>query len=129
MSSSRRASSRAKPPESNENELQNPSDPIPFLAPRSPLNSIQDPSQISANGSQVDPSSVKGTGLTPKSVQVVAARSGSRFSGLSVSARERSCLSRVLKGAQDGKCLDAVEVPYFELNEDPAFWKDHNVQV
>ncbi|ONK63044.1 uncharacterized protein A4U43_C07F10830, partial [Asparagus officinalis] len=126
MSSSRRSSSRPKPLESNENELRNPGDPIPFPTPRSPLSSIHDPSQISANGLQIDPFSVKGAGLTPKSVQIAAARCGSRVLG---STKERGCLSRVLKGAQDGKCLDVAEVLSLELNEDPVFWKDHNVQV
>lgn len=25
--------------------------------------------------------------------------------------------------------VNTLEVPHFELNEDPAFWMDHNVQV
>ncbi|XP_072997760.1 kinesin-like protein KIN-12E isoform X2 [Typha latifolia] len=111
---SRRGSSRIRIAEANENdELRDVIDPIPFPPPRSPLISIPDPAQ-----------NPRGVILTPKASHSTPARAASRFhAGNGV--RERSCL----KGIGEAKSLVPVEVPYFELKEDPSFWEDHNVQV
>ncbi|XP_072976598.1 kinesin-like protein KIN-12E isoform X5 [Typha angustifolia] len=111
---SRRGSSRVRIAEANENdELRDVIDPIPFPHPRSPLISIPDPAQ-----------NPRGVCLTPKASHTTPARAASRFhAGNGV--RERSCL----KGIGEAKSLVPVEVPYFELKEDPSFWEDHNVQV
>ncbi|KAG6735553.1 hypothetical protein POTOM_061836 [Populus tomentosa] len=37
--------------------------------------------------------------------------------------------SRVSRGISVANSDFSVEVPHFELEEDPSFWKDHNVQV
>lgn len=37
--------------------------------------------------------------------------------------------SRTSKGTSVINSQISVQVPHFELAEDPSFWKDHNVQV
>lgn len=50
---------------------------------------------------------------------------GSGFGG-----RERGCFMSLSRGLGEAKSVvPFAEVPHFELNEDPFFWKDHNVQV
>ncbi|XP_042475979.1 kinesin-like protein KIN-12C isoform X2 [Macadamia integrifolia] len=44
--------------ERNENEFENPTDSIPFLPPRTPLNSIPDPSQYTRGIEEYDPDSI-----------------------------------------------------------------------
>ena len=44
-------------------------------------------------------------------------------------ARDRTSSVGAAKRVFDLRHVTAVEVPRFELDEDPAFWKDHNVQV
>ncbi|KAG1338676.1 putative kinesin-like protein KIN-12C [Cocos nucifera] len=141
--SSRRSSSRTRPAEGNENEHGNPADPVHLPPPRSPLISIQDQSQNPREG----PSSelrladfpIKGSGATPRSAPSTPARglsrvcsgigsSGANNAGHQLAGRERGFSSRVSTGIPEVKHLVPVDVPHFELNEDPSFWKDHNVQ-
>lgn len=50
---------------------------------------------------------------------------GSGFGG-----RERGCFMSLSRGLGEAKSVvPFAVVPHFELNEDPFFWKDHNVQV
>ncbi|KAG1338738.1 putative kinesin-like protein KIN-12E [Cocos nucifera] len=142
--SSRRSSSRTRPAEGNENEHGNPADPVHLPPPRSPLISIQDQSQNPREG----PSSelrladfpIKGSGATPRSAPSTPARglsrvcsgigsSGANNAGHQLAGRERGFSSRVSTGIPEVKHLVPVDVPHFELNEDPSFWKDHNVQI
>ncbi|XP_017696808.2 kinesin-like protein KIN-12E isoform X2 [Phoenix dactylifera] len=142
--SSRRSGSRTRPVEGNENEQGNPADAVPVPLPRSPLISIQDRSQNPREG----PSSelrladfpIKGSSATTRSAPSTPARGLSRVcsgigswgannAGHQLAGRERGCSSRVSTGIPDVKSLVPVDVPHFEFNEDPSFWKDHNVQV
>nr|XP_019705878.1 kinesin-like protein KIN-12E isoform X1 [Elaeis guineensis] len=142
--SSRRSGSRTRPAEGNENEHGNPADPVHLPPPRSPLISIQDLFQNPREG----PSSelrladfpIKVSGATPRSAPSTPARglsrvcsgigsSGANNAGHQLAGRERGFLSRVSTGIPEMKHLVPVDVPHFELNEDPSFWKDHNVQV
>ncbi|CAM0906969.1 unnamed protein product [Alopecurus aequalis] len=127
-----RASRRAVP-EPNENEdlaaapspSSSPSAAATFgpappfsLPPRSPLAAIADPER--------NPRSAPGT---PKSLagtpRACAAASGVRDRSSSIGgAAKRVFDPRDLAAAEV-----PVEVPHFELDEDPAFWMDRNVQV
>lgn len=142
--SSRRSGSRTRPVEGNENDHGNPVDPVHLPPPRSPLISIQDPSQNSREGSSSElrlaDFPIKGSGATPRSAPSTPARglsrvcsgigsSGANNAGHQLAGRERGFSSRVSTGIPDVKHLVPVDVPHFELNEDPSFWKDHNVQV
>uniref|UniRef100_A0A453AYZ9 Uncharacterized protein n=1 Tax=Aegilops tauschii subsp. strangulata TaxID=200361 RepID=A0A453AYZ9_AEGTS len=90
----------------------------PFsLPPRSPLAAIADPGR--------NPRSAPGT---PKSLagtpRACAAASGVRDRSSSIGgAAKRVFDLRDLAAAEV-----PVEVPHFELDEDPAFWMDRNVQ-
>ncbi|XP_031256347.1 kinesin-like protein KIN-12C [Pistacia vera] len=160
-SSSSRLAPKTSQHESNENELGTSLNPINFPPPRTPLNSIPDPSQysvqeselirIATNRSASDKSKVilesnASVGLShatprfparhhgraqmePSSVQSTPARSGgSRFS-LSGRGISSSSFSRVTRGISAMNNEFSVEVPQFELVDDPLFWNYHNVQV
>lgn len=44
-------------------------------------------------------------------------------------AKGTTLSSRTSKGTPVINSEPSVQVPHFELAEDPSFWKDHNVQV
>ncbi|XP_048555108.1 kinesin-like protein KIN-12E isoform X1 [Triticum urartu] len=120
-------SSRRAAPEPNENDdlaaapsSSSPSAAAPpfSLPPRSPLAAIADPGR--------NPRSAPGT---PKSLA-----STPRACAPASGARDRSSsIGGAAKRVFDLRDLAAtevpVEVPHFELDEDPAFWMDRNVQV
>ncbi|KAF8392699.1 hypothetical protein HHK36_023048 [Tetracentron sinense] len=180
-----RNTSRNTQSEGNENEFENPVNLIHFPPPRTPLNTIPDPSQnpreihelesdsrSKFEGSRVGRSSDRkieafeytlplnkgignmgsnyGTPRTanrgkahsePNSAQSTPARSVSKVSNVGAlgactgyrfpqytGARGGSS-SRVSRGMSIASAEPTVEVPHFELVEDPSFWTDHNVQV
>lgn len=68
----------------------------------------------------------------PNSAQSTPGRIFSRVSGVphhQSGARGGGGNSRVSRGLPIVGSEDLVEVSHFELEEDPSFWKDHNVQV
>ncbi|CAL5061403.1 unnamed protein product [Urochloa decumbens] len=87
------------------------------LPPRSPLAAIADPGR-NPRSAPVTPKSLAGT------PRACAAGTGARDRTSSVGAARRVFDLRDL-AAPDVP----LEVPHFELDEDPAFWKDRNVQV
>ncbi|KAJ0979998.1 hypothetical protein J5N97_015472 [Dioscorea zingiberensis] len=127
-STSKGTTSRVKLTESNENDAKHTRDSLPLPPIRSPLISIQDPSQAAP---------------TPRSAPATPAKSlskahvGNLSSGASngghshqgMAARDRGSSCRTPRGMIDPKALMPVHVPHFELNEDPSFWNDHNVQI
>ncbi|TKY54300.1 Phragmoplast orienting kinesin-1 [Spatholobus suberectus] len=132
MSKEPRISARKNPQsETNENELEPWQNPINFPPPRTPLNSIPDPSQCQepepvrpARFGNATPRFSGRFGKAhsePNSAQSTPSRNTSRVSlggGRGVS----SCT--LLKETEF-----CVQVPHFELKDDPSFWMDHNVQV
>lgn len=120
--------------EANENEFES-QNPINFPPPRTPLNSIPDPSQCHEH----EPlrharfaSDRLGSGASvrigklhsePSSAQSTPARNSSRVS-LGGGNSRVSLGKGMVKGAEV-----ATEVQHFELKQDPSFWTDHNVQV
>ncbi|KAG8658950.1 hypothetical protein MANES_03G210501v8 [Manihot esculenta] len=163
--------------EANENEFENSLNSAHFPPPRTPLNTISDPSQYhteihesdflskgkleriraarlsSKKFEPVDKAESFGTPRIsirhgkahsePNSSQNTPARSGSRVSlGGAVGAyaagsrnthfskgKETSSSNRLSRGISIENSDFSVEAPHFELNEDPSFWADHNVQV
>lgn len=159
-SSSLRSASRSnlKPTESNENDFHNLFTQFPFPPPRTPLNSIADPSQLHqgphpstlnksesrrASHRKYDtPDSHIGNGVRgkahsePNSAQSTPVRRISNVftpgtcSGVRHALHKVTTLSsRTSKGASVINSEPSVQVPHFELADDPSFWKDHNVQV
>ncbi|KAJ0092747.1 hypothetical protein Patl1_24784 [Pistacia atlantica] len=160
-SSSSRLAPKTSQHESNENELGTSLNPINFPPPRTPLNSIPDPSQYSVQESELirtatnrsasDKSKVilesnASVGLShatprfparhhgrahmePSSVQSTPARSGGSRYSLSGRGISSSSFSRVTRGISAMNHEFSVEVPQFELVDDPLFWNYHNVQV
>ncbi|XP_010276535.1 PREDICTED: kinesin-like protein KIN-12C isoform X2 [Nelumbo nucifera] len=181
-------SSRTTQSEGNENEFEIPVNSIPLRPPRTPLNTIPDPSQNPKETQEHDlgsrakldtgrlirlpdrkteafdhlPPLNKGNGninpgsncatprgaargkshSEPNSAQSTLARSVSKVSnggaalGGSTSNRTlqynglKGCISsRVSRGISIVPSMPLMEVPHFELVEDPSFWMDHNVQV
>ncbi|ONM60029.1 Kinesin-like protein KIN-12C, partial [Zea mays] len=126
-SRTRRASTAAA--ESNENEdnaaapsssssaFALPSAPHFSLPPRSPLSAIADPGR-NPRSAPATPKSLAGT------PRASAAGSGAKDRTCSVGAAKRVFDQRDVAAAEV-----PLEVPHFELDEDPAFWKDRNVQV
>lgn len=138
-----------KPVESNENDFHNLFTKFPFPPPRTPLNSIPDPSQdlqsetLRASHRKYDtPDTHIGNGVRgkahsePNSAQTTPVRrisnvftpgtcSGVRHTG----PKGAALSSRTSKGTSVINSQISVQVPHFELAEDPSFWKDHNVQV
>lgn len=124
--STSRASRRAAPePNENDDLAAAPSSPSPSAAatpfalpPRSPLAAIADPGR--------NPRSAPGT---PKSLagtpRACAAASGARDRSSSIGGTPK----RVFDPRDLAATEVPVEVPHFELDEDPAFWMDRNVQV
>jgi kinesin family protein 15 len=94
---------------------------LPFmLPPRSPLAAIADPGR-NPRSAPVTPKSLAGT---PRAA-ACAAGSGVRDRTSSIGTSSRRVFDlRDLAAAEV-----PAEVPHFELDEDPAFWKDRNVQV
>ncbi|KAL6657518.1 hypothetical protein ACP70R_005298 [Stipagrostis hirtigluma subsp. patula] len=90
----------------------------PFsLPPRSPLAAIADPGR-NPRSAPATPKSLAGT------PRACAAGTGARDRGSSIGAGRRVFDLRDLAAAEV-----PVVVPHFELDEDPAFWNDRNVQV
>lgn len=153
--------------ESNENEFDDLLNPILLPPPRTPLNSIPDPSQcqeleptprgkpdvvrslrsvdkradasdihaISNNRNGTPGHANKAKAHLETIAQSTPARrvsnigaSGAR-SALHTGGKVGNLTSRVSRGIPLVTCETSVEVPHFELVEDPSFWKDHNVQV
>ncbi|XP_024313758.1 kinesin-like protein KIN-12E isoform X3 [Brachypodium distachyon] len=119
--STSRASRRAAP-EPNENDDAPPTfgpAPPPFsLPPRSPLAAIADPGRNPRSAPATPKSSLAGT---PRAGAVPP---GVRDRSSSIGAGRRVFDLRDLAAAEV-----PVDVPHFELDEDPAFWMDRNVQV
>ncbi|XP_021290851.1 kinesin-like protein KIN-12C, partial [Herrania umbratica] len=152
----------------NENEFENSSSSAHFPPPRTPLNSIPDPSQYQKETRNQDEHDFdfkdksestrtlhKTPRLTgrhgklhsePNSAQSTPARSGPRFSlcggaGACVASRVTQVIggragvssgsySRASRGiSMMDNSIFLVGAPYFELIEDPSFWRDRNVQV
>ncbi|GAB4859030.1 hypothetical protein Ancab_010498 [Ancistrocladus abbreviatus] len=148
-----------KPLESNENGFENSSNSIPFTPARSPLNAIPDPFQCQREfeadsedrKSTNDRVNVCPSIGTPRVLGRGRAHGennlGQSNSGKSVSRRLSVAGSTAALGSNQcngGRSLSssrssrrftivnsevAVHIPHFELEEDPSFWKDHNVQV
>ncbi|XP_058757303.1 kinesin-like protein KIN-12C [Vicia villosa] len=132
--STRNTNRRASQMEANENEFES-QNPINFPPPRTPLNSIPDPSQCHEH----EPlrharfaSDRLGSGASvrigklhsePSSAQSTPARNSSRVS-LGGGNSRVSLGKGMVKGTEI-----ATEVQHFELKQDPSFWTDHNVQV
>ncbi|GAU16719.1 hypothetical protein TSUD_199610 [Trifolium subterraneum] len=120
--------------ESNENEFES-HNPINFPPPRTPLNSIPDPSQChesephrharSSSDRFGNANSVRTGKLhsEPNSAQSTPARNSSRVS-LGGGSSRVSLGKGIVKGTEI-----LTEVQHFELKNDPSFWTDHNVQV
>ncbi|KAK7363420.1 hypothetical protein VNO77_05563 [Canavalia gladiata] len=132
-----RNSARRNPQnEATENEFESwQVNPINYPPPRTPLNSIPDPSQCLESeplrpgrfGNATPRLSVR-TGKAhsePNSAQSTPARNTSRVSLGGGSGRGRGVSSCALLKETE-LC---VEVPHFDLKDDPSFWTDHNVQV
>ncbi|KAF3655259.1 hypothetical protein FXO37_16054 [Capsicum annuum] len=119
--------------DSNENDLDNlfPQFPFPPPPPRTPLNSIADPSQLRCSHgvrgkAHSEPNSAQTTPLRRISNVVTPGTcSGARHTG----SKGPTLSSRTSKGTPLINSEPTVQVPHFELAEDPSFWKDHNVQV
>ncbi|KAF8774919.1 hypothetical protein HU200_005164 [Digitaria exilis] len=103
----------AAPSSSSSSALAHPAASVPHfsLPPRSPLAAIADPGR--------NPRSAP---VTPKAACV--AGTGARDRTSSVGAARRVFDLRDVAAPEV-----PLEVPHFELDEDPAFWKDRNVQV
>ncbi|KAK1281392.1 Kinesin-like protein KIN12B [Acorus gramineus] len=150
MSSHKRIISRSRPTDAGENEFKALSDLIPHPPSRPPLNTIQvpnrNPTEIfdeTANngggGGGSRPNTPKsGRGKAPSesgSAQSTPARVVSRvYSGGSAIRRPPPYFrggtgSKAQREVGIANCGASVEVSHFELNEDPSFWRDHNVQV
>jgi len=122
--------------ETNENEFES-QNPINFPPPRTPLNSIPDPSQYhepellrharsSSDRFGNTPSvRIPKPHSEPNSAQSTPARNSSRVS-LGGGGSSRVSLG---KGFLKGTEIISTEVQHFELKHDPSFWMDHNVQV
>ncbi|WJX90794.1 hypothetical protein P8452_72654 [Trifolium repens] len=120
--------------ESNENEFES-QNPINFPPPRTPLNSIPDPSQYhesephrharSSSDRFGNAASVRTGKLHSESnsAQSTPARNSSRVS-LGGGSSRVSLGKGIVKGTEI-----LTEVQHFELKHDPSFWTDHNVQV
>ncbi|WVZ13007.1 hypothetical protein V8G54_017537 [Vigna mungo] len=116
--------------ETNENELEGWQNPINFPPPRTPLNSITDPSQCQ----ELEPARQHRFGsATPRLSGRVGKPQLEPNSAQSTPARNASRVS--LGGGRPSACAllketeFCVNVPHFELKDDPSFWTDHNVQV
>ncbi|BAT77004.1 hypothetical protein VIGAN_01508300 [Vigna angularis var. angularis] len=116
--------------ETNENELEGWQNPINFPPPRTPLNSITDPSQCQ----ELEPARQHRFGsATPRLSGRVGKPQSEPNSAQSTPARNASRVS--LGGGRPSACAllketeFCVNVPHFELKDDPSFWTDHNVQV
>ncbi|CAN6176369.1 unnamed protein product [Urochloa humidicola] len=109
----------AAAPSSSSSAFQHPAASVPHfsLPPRSPLAAIADPGR-NPRSAPVTPKSLAGT------PRACAAGTGARDRTSSVGAARRVFDLRDLAAPEV-----PLEVPHFELDEDPAFWKDRNVQV
>ncbi|CAK7326258.1 unnamed protein product [Dovyalis caffra] len=157
-------------PSTKENEFETSlNSSVHFPPPRTPLNTIPDPTQCHkethesgfdskhettrsgrfSTGNYTSTPRVltrhgKAAQSEPNSANSTPARSGSRASlggalgGYASGTRSMQfskgkdvsfLSSRVSRGISVANSDFSVEVPHFELDEDPSFWKDHNVQV
>ncbi|AES92050.2 kinesin motor domain protein [Medicago truncatula] len=122
--------------ETSENEFES-QNPINFPPPRTPLNSIPDPSQYhepellrharSSSDRFVNTPSIRipKPHSEPNSAQSTPARNSSRVSLGGGGGSSRVSLG---KGFLKGTDIISTEVQHFELKHDPSFWMDHNVQ-
>ncbi|KAK1295579.1 Kinesin-like protein KIN12B [Acorus calamus] len=151
MTSHKRIISRSRPTDASENEFKALSDLIPHPPSRPPLNAIQvpprnptdTPDETANNGGgggggsrPNTPKSVRGKAPSETgSAQSTPARLVSRvYSGGSAIRRPPPYFrggtgSKAQREVGIANCGASVEVSHFELNEDPSFWRDHNVQV
>ncbi|VFQ74892.1 unnamed protein product [Cuscuta campestris] len=136
--------------ENNENEFELQFSSTPLPPSRKPLNSIPDPSQCE----ELDPTLVEKQDVVPplrssNFQSVFGTRKGKALPetssvqstpGSPATARRVSIIhapggkggnftSRVTRGIPLLSLESSVEVPHFELAEDPSFWRDHSVQV
>ncbi|XP_065863918.1 kinesin-like protein KIN-12C [Euphorbia lathyris] len=178
----RNAHSSNQQEEANENELENSLNSAHFPPPRTPLNTIPDPSQFHRethesdfnskekterldaihagtarlSGKKIESVDKSGTYATPRvsnrqgklhlepnSVQNTPTRSGNRASlgggmgayGFGVRAahfaKGKETTSTYRHSRRNSMEISEfpVEAQHFELDEDPAFWAEHNVQV
>ncbi|KAL9674626.1 hypothetical protein QQ045_030898 [Rhodiola kirilowii] len=144
--------------ESDENGFENSSNPLSFSSSRPPLNSIPDPTQFHTDVLDSD-NFIKGNGntfhatprvsgrvnkglLEPCSVNSTPPRSVFKsFSsgGLGACTASRASFyngggrganySRVFRGHLAAMPETVMTMPHFEMEEDPSYWMDHNVQV
>ncbi|XP_027331846.1 kinesin-like protein KIN-12C [Abrus precatorius] len=130
-----RNSARRNPQnEANENEFESSQNLINYPPPRTPFNSIPDPSQCQESEpirpprfGNATPRASSRTGKAhsePNSAQSTPARNTPRVS-LGGGSRGRGVSSCVL--LKDTEL--SLQVPHFDLKDDPSFWTDHNVQV
>ncbi|XP_058209055.1 kinesin-like protein KIN-12C isoform X4 [Rhododendron vialii] len=149
--------------EGNENDFETEPSATHFPPPRTPLNSIPDPSQYHRETQDPDFESKDKLGSTranprifatprvygrgkaqsePNSVQTTPVRSVYRVSNVGstsgnfgvsrapqYSGARGGSFSRVSRGIPLLNSEQSIEIPHFELVEDPYFWRDHNVQV
>lgn len=160
------SSNQQEEPSTKENEFETSlNSSAHFPPPRTPLNSIPDPTQchkethdsgfdgklettrsgrFSTGTPRVLIRHGKAAQSEPNSAHNTPARSASRASlggalgGYATGTRSLQFTkgkdvsfssSRVSRGISVANSDFSVEVPHFELDEDPSFWKDHNVQV
>ena len=109
----------AAAPSSSSSALAHPAASVPHfsLPPRSPLAAIADPER-NPRSAPVTPKSLAGT------PRACAAGTGARDRTSSIGTARRVFDLRDVVAPEV-----PLEVPHFELDEDPAFWKDRNVQV
>ncbi|KAK6913625.1 Kinesin motor domain [Dillenia turbinata] len=153
-----RNSSKNSNSEANENDFENSTSFPHFPPPRTPLHSIPDPSQYQIDvgdldldqyeatrsschrigdpgvGSNLGTPRVSGRGKVhsePNSAQSTPMRSYSRIPhGGVIGASSGSRASQRVSRGNSAMALESlVQVPHFELVENPLFWRDHNVQV
>lgn len=117
--------------EANENEFESQT-PINFPPPRTPLNSIPDPSQYHEPEPIRHRRSSSDRFGNAASVRVAKLHSEpntpARVSSSRVSLGGGNSRVSLGKGFLKGTEI-STEVQHFELNHDPSFWTDHNVQV
>uniref|UniRef100_A0A7N0TKP3 Kinesin motor domain-containing protein n=1 Tax=Kalanchoe fedtschenkoi TaxID=63787 RepID=A0A7N0TKP3_KALFE len=116
--------------ESDENGFETSSNPLAFPTSRPPLNSIPDPAQFQLDSHQL----IKTTTTPSPRLSGRAASKGdnatpSRSVSKSFNSRASFYSSRVLRGHSATTPNTVMTVPHLDMEEDPTFWTDHNVQV
>lgn len=95
---------------------------LPNVTPKSTRTLSRTGSGFEGNVVQVTPT--KSVSKPPTSVRKVDGNGNGRLG--TVAALYKSLTAT---HAQPSSSVNAVEVPHFDLKEDPLFWMDHNVQV